>query len=49
MDRLLIELTREELLWLETAARRGAQDTIVPGAADELLNLADRLKAAAQP
>jgi hypothetical protein len=39
-------LTVDESEWLESAARRGATDTIVPGAAECLVALADKLAAA---
>lgn len=41
-----VELTFDESTWLEDAARRGAADTVIPGAATALLLLANKLAAA---
>ena len=39
-----IELTKVEVEWLSAAARRASEDTIVPGAAEQLRALAEKLR-----
>ena len=44
----IVTLTQEEAAWLESAARRGSTDTVVPGAAEQLRALAKKLRAASE-